>query len=114
MYCARRSAPERDVGHTNGKPSSDSGIPADIMQLFGRAQRNLMEVNRSRLDALQELGAARARITELGAAPNRLGNTSSQDPPADGSMHTEDGSMHTDRHTCGIHSVLPAKALLYQ
>ena len=53
-------------------PGKESGpvdsAPEDLMRLFAKAQRNLMDVNRSRLDALQELGAAHARIADLGVS----------------------------------------------
>lgn len=55
-------APE--LSHSDSGPGDSHS--ADLMQLFAKAQRNLMEVNRSRLNALQDLGAAQARIADLG------------------------------------------------
>lgn len=67
LRCAAPAA-EPSAIQINGTSSAS----ADVMQLFSKAQRNLMEVNRSRLDALQELGAAQARIAELGTGSSLL------------------------------------------
>lgn len=40
----------------------------DVLRLFSETQRNLLELNRSRLSALDELRVARSKITDLGKA----------------------------------------------
>ncbi|KAK9798898.1 hypothetical protein WJX73_003705 [Symbiochloris irregularis] len=61
---ATQTAAEQSAG-ANGSGPQSAEVPQDLMQRFAKTQRNLLEVNRSRLDALQELGAAQARIAEL-------------------------------------------------
>ena len=40
-------------------------MPAEVMDMFREAQQNILELNRSRLVALEELQLARARIEDL-------------------------------------------------
>lgn len=51
------------------KPSGDTGtaeMPQDVLHLFKETQRNLLDLNKSRLAALDDLHAAHSRIAELG------------------------------------------------
>lgn len=38
----------------------------DVLAMFNEAQKNIMELNRSRLKALEELKEAKQRINDLG------------------------------------------------
>lgn len=48
-------------------PDAAGKLTPEMLALFSEAQRNIMELNKSRLAALGELRAARQRIQELGA-----------------------------------------------
>lgn len=52
----------------NGKSENSEGLgkASDVLRLFSETQRNLLELNRSRLSALDELRVAKNRITNLG------------------------------------------------
>lgn len=50
----------------DAKPSRFRGLPPDALQQFYDAQSNILELNRSRLQALEELKLARDKIAELG------------------------------------------------
>lgn len=45
----------------------EKGLSGDVLAMFHEAQRNILELNKSRLMALDELRQARERIEELGA-----------------------------------------------
>ena len=51
-----------DAGATDGLGRASS----DVLRLFSETQRNLLELNRSRLSALDELRAANSKISALG------------------------------------------------
>jgi hypothetical protein len=44
----------------------EKGLSGDVLAMFHEAQRNILELNKSRLMALDELRQARERIEELG------------------------------------------------
>ena len=48
-------------------PDAPGKLTPEMLAMFGEAQRNIMELNKSRLAALGELRTARQRIQELGA-----------------------------------------------
>ena len=50
----------------NGASEGLSKVSPDVLKLFGETQRNLLELNRSRLNALDELREAKHKISELG------------------------------------------------
>lgn len=53
----------------NGKNGNSDGMgkaSSDVLRLFSETQRNLLELNRSRLSALDDLRVAKNRITDLG------------------------------------------------
>jgi hypothetical protein len=45
------------------------GLSGEALSMFHDAQRNILELNKSRLMALDELKQAKERINELGAWP---------------------------------------------
>jgi hypothetical protein len=45
------------------------GLDSDVLTMFHEAQRNILELNKSRLQALDDLRQAKERIRELGAPP---------------------------------------------
>jgi hypothetical protein len=45
------------------------GLDSDVLTMFHEAQRNILELNKSRLQALDDLRQAKERIRELGAHP---------------------------------------------
>ena len=47
-------------------PPDAGKLTPEMLQMFTDAQRNIMELNKSRLAALNELRSARQRIQELG------------------------------------------------
>ena len=48
-------------------PDAAGKLTPEMLAMFSEAQRNIMELNKSRLAALSELRTARQRIQELGA-----------------------------------------------
>jgi hypothetical protein len=50
-----------------------SGLSGEALSMFHDAQRNILELNKSRLMALDELKQAKERISELGALASRSG-----------------------------------------
>ena len=49
-------------------PPDAGKLTPEMLQMFTDAQQNIMELNKSRLAALNELRSARQRIQELGMA----------------------------------------------
>lgn len=56
----------------NGASEGLSKFSPDVLKLFGETQRNLLELNRSRLNALDELREAKYKISELGEIQQSL------------------------------------------
>ena len=50
----------------NGSPEGLRKASPDVLRLFSETQRNLLELNRSRLSALDELRVANHKISDLG------------------------------------------------
>lgn len=53
----------------------------DVLRLFSETQRNLLELNRSRLSALDELRVARSKITDLEGKLQKATHASVDDAP---------------------------------
>ena len=69
QYSTRLLAPKASAQTDNNGAAEGLGkVSPDVLKLFGETQRNLLELNRSRLSALDELRVARTRISELGEA----------------------------------------------
>jgi len=64
-----RAAKDARGGGAVAAPPDAGQLTPEMRQLFGEAQRNILELNKSRLSALSELRTARQRIQELGAPP---------------------------------------------
>jgi hypothetical protein len=67
------AAPETSSRPVASNNSSDgmhgtklNSMSPDVLAMFNEAQRNIMELNRSRLKALEDLKDAKHRISELG------------------------------------------------
>eukprot|EP00232_Nephroselmis_pyriformis_P010015 CAMPEP_0182903798 /NCGR_PEP_ID=MMETSP0034_2-20130328/31600_1 /TAXON_ID=156128 /ORGANISM="Nephroselmis pyriformis, Strain CCMP717" /LENGTH=205 /DNA_ID=CAMNT_0025038793 /DNA_START=472 /DNA_END=1089 /DNA_ORIENTATION=- len=61
---ARNAAPE--VTSMGGADRAEEmGLTTEIMEMFAEAQENIMELNQSRVDALEQLQLSRARIGDL-------------------------------------------------
>ena len=54
-------------GSSNGS-ALDPARPQEMLKIFRETQENMMELNRSRLAALEEVKTLRARVALLGAA----------------------------------------------
>jgi hypothetical protein len=55
------------VLRAQAQQSFEKGLSGDVLAMFHEAQRNILELNKSRLMALGELRQAKERINELGA-----------------------------------------------
>jgi hypothetical protein len=64
-----RAAKDARGGGALAAPPDAVQLTPEMRQLFSEAQRNILELNKSRLSALSELRTARQRIQELGAPP---------------------------------------------
>ena len=61
-----RSSTRRAAGEDRGSAAPiDAAIPQDVLHLFKDAQQRIVDLNQSRLHALEELAEARAKIIEL-------------------------------------------------
>lgn len=61
---ARRAWKDVRVRST-GEPRPLEGVPSEVMDMFREAQQNILDLNQSRLLALEELQHARSRIADL-------------------------------------------------
>lgn len=68
QVCAAKET--RRGSATVAPPDATGKLTPEMLAKFGEAQRNIMELNKSRLAALGELRTARQRIQELGAGPS--------------------------------------------
>jgi len=50
---------------SKGEPRPLEGVPSEVMDMFREAQQNILDLNQSRLLALEELQHARSRIADL-------------------------------------------------
>ena len=60
---------ESPPANHNGNNENSEGLgkaSPDVLRLFSETQRNLLELNRSRLSALDELRVAKNKIADLG------------------------------------------------
>ena len=64
QVCAAKEA--RRGSAAVAPPDAPGKLTPEMLAMFGEAQRNIMELNKSRLAALGELRTARQRIQELG------------------------------------------------
>lgn len=63
------TAPRADANGNDGMSGGRVGsMSPDVLAMFNEAQKNIMELNRSRLKALEELKEAKQRINDLGTA----------------------------------------------
>ena len=60
------SQPSTSSFDGNGTADGQGKASSDVLRLFSETQRNLLELNRSRLSALDELRAAKNKISALG------------------------------------------------
>lgn len=63
---ADRESPARTPAEESGASDGLGKASPDILRLFSETQRNLLELNRSRLSALDELRVAKSKISDLG------------------------------------------------
>lgn len=59
------NSPAKHSGN-NGNSDGLGKASPDVLRLFSETQRNLLELNRSRLSALDELRVAKNKISDLG------------------------------------------------
>ncbi len=60
-------APRADANANDNMNAGRVGsMSPDVLAMFNEAQKNIMELNRSRLKALEELKEAKQRISDLG------------------------------------------------
>ena len=66
------AAPRADANGNDGMSGGRVGsMSPDVLAMFNEAQKNIMELNRSRLKALEELKEAKQRINDLGKRSER-------------------------------------------
>lgn len=100
------TAPRADANGNDGMGAGRVGsMSPDVLAMFNEAQKNIMELNRSRLKALEELKEAKQRINDLGTCTTsaacaipliaRTQRRSSTRPAASKTTHSSKSTAHS-------------------